>query len=130
MRYKEKPVSGKQNYTIVVDGQSFDVHLAEKQVRVGEHTYSFEVEERTQPVQPVLQKKSEKSKDIVSPIMGTLTAVLVKEGQEVKADQPLFKIEVMKMETEIKAPSDGIILEVLATKGASVAQGQVLARSA
>ena len=127
VRYKKQPSAEKKEYTIVVDGKSFDVHLDEGKVRVDGHSYAFSVEKEKASVQPVRKGKGH---EITSPIMGTLTAVLVKEGQEVKTGQPLFTIEVMKMESEIKSPFDGIIGEILVTKGMQITQGQLLARSA
>ena len=63
---------------------------------------------------------------IKSPMPGTLLDVKVTSGQAVKKGDILFILEAMKMENEIMAPVDGVV-QVVATKGASVSTGDVLA---
>ena len=45
-------------------------------------------------------------------VKGTVETVLVKEGDEVKVNQPLMIVEAMKMENEIRAVTDGVVKEV------------------
>ncbi len=61
-----------------------------------------------------------------SPIQGTVVAVKVQEGQEVKAGEVLCIVEAMKMENEIPAPRDGVVRRVAVTPGAMVEAGGVL----
>lgn len=51
--------------------------------------------------------------EIGAPLQGKLTQILVKKGDEVKKNSPLFLIEAMKMESTVVAPFDGHIEEVL-----------------
>ena len=44
-----------------------------------------------------------------SSIPGTISKILVKEGEEVKKNQPVLTVEAMKMETSIVAKEDGVI---------------------
>ncbi len=44
---------------------------------------------------------------IGAPLQGMLSNVLVKKGQKVRKNQPLFVIEAMKMETTVTAPEEG-----------------------
>ena len=48
-------------------------------------------------------------KEIGAPLQGLLSRVLVKKGEEVKENQPLFIIEAMKMETTVTAVSKGTV---------------------
>ncbi|HEA21905.1 MAG TPA: pyruvate carboxylase [Pricia antarctica] len=48
-------------------------------------------------------------KQVGAPLQGLLSTVLVKKGQEVKRNQPLFVIEAMKMETTVTANAEGIV---------------------
>jgi biotin carboxyl carrier protein len=52
--------------------------------------------------------------------------VLVSEGDEVEARQPVVVIEAMKMENELRSPVAGRIREVAASAGTSVEAGRVL----
>lgn len=49
---------------------------------------------------------------IGSPLQGSLSQVLVKEGDQVSTNDPLFVIEAMKMESTITAPRDGVIKKI------------------
>lgn len=59
-------------------------------------------------------KKADTSnpKHIGSPLQGLLSSVLVKKGQMVKKNQPLFIIEAMKMETTVTATEEGIVEKI------------------
>jgi glutaconyl-CoA/methylmalonyl-CoA decarboxylase subunit gamma len=63
---------------------------------------------------------------VTAPIPGQLLAVLVKEGDQVEASQPLLKIEAMKMENTIIAPIAGTVRAVFVHAGDAVMQGQEL----
>ncbi len=52
--------------------------------------------------------------------------VPVSVGQAVKAGQVLVIIEAMKMENEVAAPCDGVVKQIVASKGAVVATGDAL----
>ncbi len=45
--------------------------------------------------------------DICAPMSGNIWKILVKEGDQVQADDELMIMEVMKMEVPITAPADG-----------------------
>ncbi len=64
---------------------------------------------------------------VVSPMPGTVTVVEVTEGQSVTAGQRLFVVEAMKMEHVLAAPVDGIVRDLRAKPGATVAKDAVLA---
>lgn len=66
--------------------------------------------------------------DITVAIPGSIIAIYVQVGEEVKAGQVVLVIEAMKMETEIQAPVNGVVAEVLCQKGDKVTPEQVLIR--
>ncbi len=49
---------------------------------------------------------------IGAPLQGSLSKIIVAEGDEVKKDAPLFIIEAMKMESTITAPADGTVKRI------------------
>tara|TARA_R110002051_G_scaffold15290_3_gene48032 strand:+ start:2260 stop:5712 length:3453 start_codon:yes stop_codon:yes gene_type:complete len=59
--------------------------------------------------QEKIKADTSNSKHIGSPLQGLLSSVLVKKGQMVKKNQPLFIIEAMKMETTVTATEEGIV---------------------
>ena len=63
---------------------------------------------------------------ISSPMPGTILKVPVKIGQEIKRSQVLCVLEAMKMENEIVSPRDGIIADIMTTKGSTVNAGDPL----
>jgi pyruvate carboxylase len=60
--------------------------------------------------------------DIGSPLQGRLTRILVKPGDEVKKNQPLFVIEAMKMESIVAAQQPGTVKQVLLKENTTVEQ--------
>jgi acetyl-CoA/propionyl-CoA carboxylase, biotin carboxylase, biotin carboxyl carrier protein len=63
---------------------------------------------------------------VVTPMQGTVLAVSVTEGEEVKAGQVICVVEAMKMENEITAHRDGTVTELSVAPGQSVKNGQVV----
>ena len=55
---------------------------------------------------------------------GKVLEVCVKAGDAVKAGQKVVIIESMKMEVEISASKDGVVGEVLVSKGDQLTDGQ------
>ncbi len=64
---------------------------------------------------------------IKAPIPGLVTRVLVEEGENVDAEQPLIVLEAMKMENEIRAPFDGRVRSIAVAPGETVLRNTVLA---
>lgn len=63
---------------------------------------------------------------VLAPIPGSIMEVYVQVGDKIKAGQPLFKMEAMKMENEINARLDGTISVVSISAGDTVNQGDEL----
>jgi propionyl-CoA carboxylase alpha chain len=66
------------------------------------------------------------SRLVQSPMPGLLTSVVVEEGQEVKAGEPLVVVEAMKMENVLRAERDGKVARLRAKPGDSLAVDQVI----
>jgi len=71
--------------------------------------------------------------NLIIPAMGegvieaTINKWLVKAGTEVKEDDPLVEVATDKVDSEIPAPSSGIILEIKAAEGTVVKIGDTIA---
>jgi len=72
----------------------------------------------------------DRSKFLLSPMPGLLSEIAVKTGQEVKAGERLVVIEAMKMQNVLVAERDGVVAELLANAGESVAVDQAILRFA
>ncbi|MBS0412909.1 MAG: acetyl/propionyl/methylcrotonyl-CoA carboxylase subunit alpha [Proteobacteria bacterium] len=66
------------------------------------------------------------SKFVLSPMPGLLVQVAVQPGQEVKAGERVAVIEAMKMENVLFASADGVVKEVKARQGDSLAVDQAI----
>jgi len=72
--------------------------------------------------------------DVIMPQMGesivegTVTKWFKKVGERVERDEPLFEISTDKVDTEIPAPSGGVLAEILVSEGQTVAVNTVVAR--
>jgi len=64
------------------------------------------------------------SKFLLSPMPGLLVSIVVKPGQAVQAGERLAVVEAMKMENILTATRDGIVSELLADTGDSLAVDQ------
>ncbi len=64
------------------------------------------------------------SKFLLSPMPGLLVDIAVQPGQAVQAGERLALIEAMKMENILTAAQDGVVSELLARKGESLAVDQ------
>ena len=63
---------------------------------------------------------------IAAPMQGTIVRVLVEEGQEVEADEPVCILEAMKMESEVRSQKAGTVSKVSAEAGQTVRSGDPL----
>ena len=63
---------------------------------------------------------------IIAPMPGQIKAILVREGDQVKAGQKLLIMEAMKLENKLPAPRDGRVKHILVRDGDIVSQGQEL----
>ena len=75
---------------------------------------------------PAAAPQSAGANSVTAPMPGTINAVKVTSGQQVKKGDVLFILEAMKMENEIYADKDGKIGQVFVQKGASVNTGAPL----
>ncbi|MCJ7726745.1 MAG: acetyl-CoA carboxylase biotin carboxylase subunit [Acidimicrobiia bacterium] len=64
---------------------------------------------------------------VTAPMQGTIVKVHHKAGEAVEANSPLFILEAMKMENEIRSPVNGEIVDLRVATGDKVTVGQVLA---
>ena len=68
--------------------------------------------------------------DVSTSMPGKVVAILVEEGQEVRAGEGIIVVEAMKMENELKAACDAVVESVCVTVGEAVEGGVILVKLA
>ncbi len=63
---------------------------------------------------------------ITAELAGNLWKIVVREGQQVQADETLMILESMKMEIPVNAPSAGRVAKIHVKEGQTVQEGQLL----
>lgn len=124
-----------EKITIKVDGIEYDVFVEECddgsiKVHCGDDVYDVSTLDSVDDVfarrQASLGKAKEGTSHITAPIPGVITDVLVSAGDEVSKDAVLVKLIAMKMENEIHASFDGVVVNILVEKNQTVKRGDVL----
>jgi len=124
-----KEVSGKLELTI--DGKRMDVEIEEEKQEHAKTAEPILISSKHAitpqiTVAPPSQTAAVSSGQIQSPMAGVVLKVKIKANDIVKRGDVLFILEAMKMENEIRANKDGRIIEVKATEGGRVNQGDIL----
>ncbi|EIB40171.1 oxaloacetate decarboxylase, alpha subunit, putative [Campylobacter jejuni subsp. jejuni 53161] len=123
-----KPMSVDENkFTVAVNGNKYHVEVS----------YGFDKDVNVKSVKKVEENKNiissnstssvDVENEILAGISGNVFKIYVNEGEEVKSGQAIMVLEAMKMEIEVNAPKDGIILELCIKIGDTVNEGEVLA---
>jgi propionyl-CoA carboxylase alpha chain len=72
------------------------------------------------------RKGADQSGALLCPMPGLVKSIAVREGQEVKAGEPLCMVEAMKMENVLLAERDATVKKILAREGDSLAVDAVI----
>ena len=64
--------------------------------------------------------------EVLAPVPGKITKLLVKPGDNVQEDDKVLLLEAMKMDNPIFAPSSGKVKEILVREGEEVDVDRVL----
>jgi pyruvate carboxylase len=89
-------------------------------------TRSINVRDKSYTVTKATHKKVSAANEIGCPLQGKLSRILVKAGDKVAKNAPLFVIEAMKMESTIVAPAAASIKSVVLPEGVLVEQDDVV----
>ncbi len=89
-------------------------------------TRSINVRDKSYTVTKATHKKVTAANEIGSPLQGKLSRILVKAGDQVAKNTPLFVIEAMKMESTIVAPAAANIKSIVLSEGVLVEQDDVV----
>ncbi len=126
---------GESLFRGTVDGQPVCMQLDRKGLKyrlthAGRQVEIMVLSVRAAAMQALMPIKvaADLSKFLLAPMPGLLTEVAVIIDQEVKAGDKLAVVEAMKMENVLRAERDGIVSEVLAKAGESLAVDQAIVK--
>ena len=132
---ENKMANASGNYTVVVDGQRFNVSITEGNgnIQVTPAPVAPVVQQVVQ--QPVVTPAPVAAPVAAAPISGTAAVaavngavwkVLVNVGDRVEKDQQIVILEAMKMEIDVVAPVAGTVTKILVNTTDAVEEGQPL----
>ncbi|PWE21508.1 biotin attachment protein [Aliarcobacter skirrowii] len=115
------------NYTVVVDGQRFNVSVFDGDVQNIQVAQPVVQQQNVQKAEVVASKPTYSGNEVTAPVNGNVWKILVKEGDVVQKDQQIMILEAMKMEIDVVATANGTISKILTEPSKAVDEGQVLA---
>lgn len=115
------------NYTVVVDGQRFNVSVFDGNVQNIQVAQPAVQQQTVQKTEVVASKPTYSGNEVTAPVNGNVWKILVKEGDIVQKDQQIMILEAMKMEIDVVATANGTISKILTEPSKAVDEGQVLA---
>ncbi|MFT6978431.1 MAG: oxaloacetate decarboxylase alpha subunit [Shewanella psychromarinicola] len=117
--------SGPATYTVNVEGQRFVVEVSEGgDISHIAPTSAAPVATTSAPAASATT--GEIKCTMAAPLSGNIFKVLVDNGHAVKAGEVIIILEAMKMETEIRAQEDGVVIQLAVKQGDSVTVGSTL----
>ena len=114
-----------KNYTITVNGTAYDVTVEEKGGS-GVATAPVAAPAAAPQVAPAANTGAGSIK-IEAGAAGKVFKIESAVGTKVKAGDPIVVLEVMKMETPVVAPKDGVVASIEVSEGQAVEAGVLLA---
>ncbi len=108
------------NYTVVVDGQKFNVTVAEGNADI-------QVTPVAETAVSAASTAPAGGTEVPATVSGNVWKILVKNGDKVEKGQVVAILEAMKMEIDVEAPCDGTISSVAVAQNDPVEEGQALA---
>ncbi len=123
------------SYSLLLDHRSYEVFVERQAGRyvimIDGDQFLVEVEDaRLKQLRAMGGAAHEESgsAQVVAPMPGLVVKVLVAPGDVVEAGQGVLILEAMKMENELRSPRAGVVRQVSAVPGQTVAQGELLIR--
>ena len=108
------------NYTVIVDGQKFNVQVAEGS------DAKLEIKEIV-PSDSGNSNDSNEGIEVEASVNGSVWKIIVNVGDAVNEGDTIMILEAMKMEIDITAPCAGIVKSINVNPNDTVEEGQILA---
>jgi|TARA_R110002050_G_scaffold20244_1_gene57389 pyruvate carboxylase subunit B len=111
------------NYTVVVDGQKFNVTVAEGNADI----QVTPVQNTTTTQATAAPVSSGDGVEVGATVSGNVWKITKNVGDKVAKGEVVAILEAMKMEIDVEAPVDGTIKSFLVSQSEAVEEGQVIA---
>jgi biotin carboxyl carrier protein len=120
-------------YSILLDGKSINMEMIEGEslnhykVNTINNFYEIEVIDAATRYRHRSKSKLENESNVIStPMPGKIVKIPVSEGDPVKKNETVIVVSAMKMESEYRCATDGIIKKIHVTEGDAVEGHQPL----
>ncbi|MDX2443267.1 MAG: biotin/lipoyl-binding protein [Bacteroidales bacterium] len=121
-------------YSFLIDGKSIEMSVSDtakpKTFEVKHQCYNFKAEIIDSEAKYQKSRKQSSVEDdvktISSPMPGKVVKIPISIGDKVEAGDTLIVISAMKMESEYKAKSGGVVKEILVEEGSTIDGNQPL----
>jgi biotin carboxyl carrier protein len=122
---------GRGIYSILLEGESIEVRVAEIGSRLRVQAAGFEWDAEIRDPRKLRRGRDgglavEGRQQVTAPMPGKVVRVLVEVGATVYAGQGLLVVEAMKMQNEVRSPKSGTVERVLVKEGQAVGAGDSL----
>ncbi len=118
---------GPETYTVEVDGKQFNAVVTDggADIQVGVAGALVNPAAATE-ARAVGTANTRESVPITAPLSGNIFKVCVEPNQEVQEGDVIIIMEAMKMETEIRSSSNGLVSQIHVKEGDAVTAGQTI----
>jgi len=119
---------GPETYTVEVDGKKFNAVVKDggADIQVGVAGAGGVASNDASEGVAVATVSSGESVPITAPLSGNIFKVIVEDGQSVEEGDVIIIMEAMKMETEVRSSSKGLVAEIHVKEGDTVTAGQTI----
>ncbi|MDH3218838.1 MAG: sodium-extruding oxaloacetate decarboxylase subunit alpha [Gammaproteobacteria bacterium] len=114
------------SYRVSVDGTQYDVVVGPGDADISQITPVATAPARAPTTPAAAPAGAAAGTEIRAPLAGSIIEVLVTVGQQVNDGDPVFIVEAMKMETEIRASASGTVQSIAVKKGDAIKADQSL----
>jgi len=117
--------------SIIIGGKAYEIKrertATEMHLWVGPRRYDVQLRDPRSLRGRASADDGKGPRKLIAPMPGKVVRVLLKEQSQVEAGQGVVVVEAMKMQNEIKSPKSGVVRKIVASEGAAVNAGDVLA---
>lgn len=119
------PINQNGHFLLKTDTDQREVHIRAS----GQNAFMATIASRYFNIQVEQHQRRQNRKDVtvqgelIAPMPAKVIDVLVRPGEVVKAGQPLVLLESMKMQMEVKSPTNGVIEALFVQPAAQVEKG-------